>query len=486
MKSLGKHFMVYGVGRILGKLAAFFLIPIYTSYLTTEAYGTLELLELTTYVVGMFVAAGIGQAVMRFYYETNISFQRRQIVSTSLISVWIISICATVILILNASHFSMMIFQGVENTTLFKLIFISMMISIVNEIPLSFVRAQQKSFLFTMLSLLQLIIALGLNIFFLVILGWGVQGIILSGILSQGGIGCFVLIYTLKYCGIHFSWDWFKKMLLYGLPFIPAGLGYFVLNFTDRFFLQRFVSLSDVGIYSLGYKFGMILSPMITEPFLSIFQPKMFELADGEGAQAFVSSVMTYLVFLEVFAGLGIAVLIQDVIHIMSDRAFWSAGGVVPLILLSYVFVAGNAVLQVGILIRKKTKWIGYMVAGAAAMNVILNYFLIPWYGYWGAAYATVISTFFLLIICYFLSNRIFPVSYEWKRLIKIILLATAIYWTAGQIHLGCSYLSMGVKIVLVMMFPFLLYLCRFYNHAETNKLREVLLRFHGRIPGWR
>lgn len=474
LKSFGKHFIIYGVGRVLGKLVAFALIPLYTHYLTTAEYGTLELLELTTYVVGMFVAAGIGQSVMRFYYETDVTFTRRVIVSTSLISVWTISLVTICFLMLLSSNFSRLVFESPDNAGLFRLVFLSMMISLTNEIPLSFIRAQQKSTLFITISISQLIIALSLNILFIVGFGWGIRGIILSGIINQGIAGLLLTTYTFRYSGFHFSWPWLKKIFRYGLPFIPAGLCYFVLNFTDRFFLQRFESLSDVGIYGLGYKFGMILSPMITEPFLSIFHPKIFEIEIADDAKKFVSLILTYLMFLEFFVGLGISVLVQDAFRIMVAKEFWPAYKIVPLIILSYILVASYTTVEVGMLIYKKTKWVAFMVGVAAALNVGLNLLLIPKFGYWGAAYATLISYVALLILCYIIANRFYPVKYEGFRLFKILLAAILIYFTAINVHFESVYIALLVKGSIVIMFPIVLYLLRFYTQQEINKIKMV------------
>ena len=85
VKSVTKHFLVYGVGNVLSKIAGFILIPVYTHYLATSEYGTLELLELTTYVVGMFLAVGISESVMRFYYDSDEPDKRLEVVSTALL-----------------------------------------------------------------------------------------------------------------------------------------------------------------------------------------------------------------------------------------------------------------------------------------------------------------------------------------------------------------------------------------------------------------
>ena len=140
---------------------------------------------------------------------------------------------------------SILVFRSSDNAGLFRLIFLSFAFGLANEIPLSFIRAQQKSALYTIISVIRLTISLTLNILFIVGFGWGIRGIILSGLITHGIASVFLFFYTVKQTGIFFSWVKLKEMVSYGLPYIPGGLGMFILNFVDRFFLQRFTSLSE-------------------------------------------------------------------------------------------------------------------------------------------------------------------------------------------------------------------------------------------------
>jgi O-antigen/teichoic acid export membrane protein len=475
IKTVAKHFLVYGLGNILSRIVGFILIPVYTHYLTTSEYGTLELLELTTYIAGMFLALGISQSVMRFYYDFEEPQQRNTVVCTALFSIWVISLFGMFWFILFSPGISILVFKSSNNGGLFRLIFLTLTFSLANEIPLSFIRAQQKSVLFTVISLSRLILSLGLNILFIVGFRWGVRGIILSAAITQGINSIFLFFYTIKQTGIHFSWTKLKHMLVYGLPYIPGGLGMFVLNFVDRFFLQRFASLSEVGIYSLGYKFGMIINPLVTDPFFSIWRPKMFELAKKEKAKDIYSIMLTYFLFLEIFLALGISILIKDVLKIISSPEYHSAYKIVPLILLSYILWGGYFHVQVGILLEKKTRNIAYIVALSALSNLILNYFLIPWIGMWGAAISTLSSFGIMFVLNYVISSRVYYVKYEFTRILKLLISAVFLYLISLSISLNSIFLTILLKTSVALSFPFLLFLLRFYTQAELRKMKEII-----------
>jgi O-antigen/teichoic acid export membrane protein len=86
VKNLTKHSLIYGLSGILSRSIGFLLIPLYTHYLTPADYGTLELLDLTSYIIGMLAAMGISNSVMRFYYEFSEQEMKDQVISVALIT----------------------------------------------------------------------------------------------------------------------------------------------------------------------------------------------------------------------------------------------------------------------------------------------------------------------------------------------------------------------------------------------------------------
>jgi O-antigen/teichoic acid export membrane protein len=475
VKSVTKHFLVYGVGNVLSKIAGFILIPVYTHYLATSEYGTLELLELTTYVAGMFLAVGITESLMRFYYDSEDPKKRHEVVSTALLWIWGISIFGVVWFLVFSPDISLLVFNTRGNAGLFRLIFLSMTFSLAGEIPLSFIRAQQKSVLFTTISVSRLIFNVGLNVLFIVSFGWGIRGIILSGLITQGLTSIVLSVYTFSQTGFSLSLANLRNMIKYGIPYIPGGVGLFIIHFVDRFLLQRFTSLSEVGIYSLGYKFGMILNPLVNDPFFSIWKPKMFELAERKDAKEIYSVMFTYFLFIEIFLALGISILIKDVLVLISVPAYHSAYKIVPLILLSYVLWGSYFQVQIGILLKKKTRYIACIVAVSAAISLALNFLLIPRIGMWGAALSTLVSFGVTTVLTYVISNRIYAVRYQFGRIFKLLTLAVVLYLASLCVNTNSLFSSLFVKSILVLSFPFWLFLLRFYSQPEIGKIKEMV-----------
>ena len=488
LKSVARHFVVYGLGNLLNKVVSFILIPVYTHYLAAAEYGTLELLELTQYIASMCLALGIGSSVLRCYYDSADSGDRKQTVSTAFFSIWGLALGGGAILLLASPGISVLVFSSPENTGLFRLVFVALMFGLANDIPLAFIRAQQKSGLYTIVSLSRFTLSLCLNILFIVHVGWGMRGVILSSVINQVATSVFLGCYTLRWCGLHFSSRKLKHMLRYGLPLIPSGLGLFVMNFADRFFLQRFATLTEVGIYGLGYKFGMLMNPLIAGPYETILRPKMFELAGRDDVRAINSLLFTYFMCVVVFFGLGMAVAIKDALKIISGPEYHRAYLIVPFIVLSYIFNAAYVHMQVGILIAKKTKYISCVVGIAALSNLCLNVVLTPRLGMWGAALATLLSFVILFAINLLISRKLYHVKYEYTRVMKLLAVALVYYLISLGITLEPPALALCVKAVWVFSFPFALQIVKFYTPREIRKIREtatgVTTALRGMLPG--
>src|SRR6185369_462025 len=137
---------------------------------------------------------------------------------------------------------------------------------------------------------------------------------------------------TLRETGLGFSREKLGKMVRYGTPLIFASFSTFIVTFSDRYFLNWFSDLTQVGIYSLGYKMSMLIAVFITNPFNMTWAPKRFEIAKRPDALDISKRIFTYFAFAAVFAGLALSLLIGDVLKVITTPAFYGAARVVPVL----------------------------------------------------------------------------------------------------------------------------------------------------------
>jgi O-antigen/teichoic acid export membrane protein len=486
IKNVAKHSVIYGLSDMLSRAIGFIMIPIYTTYLKPADYGTLELLDLTSYIIGLFLAMGIAQSVVRFYYEYKEPEKRNQMISVAMITLWIISAVTLVILFMLSDKVSVLVFQSADYSKYFKIIFITTVIGLSNEIPLTLLRIEEKSITYVSISLSKLVINLTLNIVFIVKYNLGVQGILYSGLITGTLLGITMLTVILRRLRMRLSYSFsmLKAMFAYGFPLVWNWLGLFVLNFGDRFFLQRFAGLNDVGIYSLAYKFGMLPNVLILSPFLMIWAPKRFDLLKEPNAKEIYSNVFTYFMFLQIFVGMGIVILIKDTIHIVSEPNYWSAWIYVLPILLAYNINGMYLYVQFGIHLKNQTKHLAYASLLAALVNIAGNFILIPIIKIWGAAITTFLSFAFLMAYVYFPSQKLYHISYQWNRIVHMLGVAVALYLISYFIPLKSPSLLLIIKFFIALTFPFILLATKFYTTQELNKIKSIINAIRNRL--WR
>jgi len=423
LKSLVKHGSVYTLGTILGKIVSFLLIPVYTNYLTPAQYGTLELLDLTIDIISFVIGLGMGAAVMRFYYQHDNDANKRKVISSALLGSITLMGLTTVICFIFAPFFAQLIFSSTENTIYFRVIFVSMFFNSGIGIALTYLRAKLRSGSFVLINLIKMTIQLTLNIYFLVVLGLGVLGVLYSGLIAAAFVGLYLFISTFREVGFKFDPGIYRQMLRYGAPLIIAEISIFALTYADRYFLNYMTDLTAVGIYSIAYKFGMLVTMLYGGPFWAIWSAKMFEFAKQDNAKELFSKTLNYFLMGGLAISLGISLFTKDVLRIMSEASYWSAYKIVPFVCLSYVLSGVIAIAGAGTLIANKTKYKAISTSAAMVVNLILNYLFIPKWGGLGAAVATLIAFGVRLWIDVYYSQRLFYIPFDWPRIWKMSLI---------------------------------------------------------------
>ncbi|MGB5108081.1 MAG: oligosaccharide flippase family protein [Candidatus Zixiibacteriota bacterium] len=478
LKNLAKHSAIYGAADMLSRAIGFVMIPLYTHYLTTSDYGTLELLDLTSYVVAMFLGLGISQAVVRYYFKYENEAMKQQVLSVAIITLTAISMVMLAVLLLVSDNISQFVFDSTGFSQMLNIVFITFVIQLGHEVPKVMLRVEEKSVLFVTISLARTVLSLVLNIYFIVSLGMGVMGILVSGLIANSLAGIVFTYYIFKRIKFSYSFPLAIELLKFGIPLVWSTFGMFILNFGDRFILQRVMSLSEVGIYALAYKFGMMPNILVLAPFFMIWAPKRFEIAKEPNANSIFATVFTYFMFIELFISLGIAVLIKDVIQIIADASYADSYKYVGVLLVAYVLCGVYQYVQFGIHVENKTKYLAYATLSAAGINIGLNLLLIPRIGIWGAALSTLIAFLALTAYTYWKSQPLYYIPYETSRLVKLIAVAFALYGIALWIDTPNVALSLITKFLVACCYPLVLYVLKFYTDDELRKAREILQRF--------
>ncbi len=482
---LAKHSLIYGMGTAVNKILALALLPIYTQYLTTHDYGIKELIGLTTDIIGTLVSTSIASAFFRFYFEYQDEKDRNLVLSSSYLFMGGFGLALILVLSCAAPFMAEYILDSPSLSFYFLIAFASMWFQIINGIGYNYQRAKLQSAWFITLTIGKLILAVCLNVYFIIFLHLGVLGILFSTLISSVVLFFILNIPQLIHTGLRFSSKVIKEMLVFSFPLVWSQVGAFIVHLSDRFFIKAFCSISDAGLYSLGYRFGTIPSSFVSEPFNQVWQPRRLEIYKEHGSEIMFGRIFTYFLVLISFVGLGVAVLARDVLMIMSTRHFWSAYRIVPIIIIANTIYACNNHFNIGLIITKKTKYFAYINFSNGILILMLNFLLIPQYGVLGAAYATLLGFIYKVGLTFYFSSRFFKIHFEFVRIGKVFLAATLIYIMTAFITIPDPYLDLLLKTVIVLFFPVMIYALGFFTREEKMLvLSRLVPKFKVVLPG--
>lgn len=471
VKQLAKHSTIYGLGSLLGNLLGFVLLPIYTRCLTPAEYGILSILGVTGSVAGVVAQLGIGFALFREVVYQNSDESTAE--STALYFLLGESALLFGGLIALSGGLSVLMFNTARHAYLLRLIFLTGLLSTFDVVVMARLRIRERSAIYSALSIARVLVGASLSIYYIVVLRRGVEGLVTAGLIQAGLFSVVCVALLARELRLTFCVPILRRMLSMGVPIVPANLSSLAMTSADRYFLQHYSTSTEVGLYSVGYKIAMVVNLAVQAVQLA-WPAQMFAIAKRPDAERQFARLLTYYLAGIGFAGLALSVLAKEALTIMATPRFYGAYAVVPLVALSYIFYGVRFMTSTGMSIRNKMGYMAPTVFGAAVLNLVLNYLLIPGYGMMGAAWATVIAYFALLVVHVIVNQHYMRIAYEYRRISRIALVSGLIYGVSLLIRTPSAWVNGGLKVGLLATYPLLLYAFRFYEKEELAAIKRI------------
>jgi O-antigen/teichoic acid export membrane protein len=426
---------------------------------------------------------GMNQAFFRHYYETDDPAQRSRIVGSTLIFLLVSTTLLTLLLYTLAPQVSALVFAGdASRADLVRMVFVIGFFEVITVVPDSILRARFQSARYSILNIIAFLFQIILISYLVIVVDSTVENVLL-GRLAGAIFETLILYFAVRReLSLLFSARELRDMLSFGAPLIFNQIAFTLFLMVDRFFLEHYTTSREVGIYALANTLVSAVTVLATGPFTQVWSVMRFSVMKEDGAEEYYSRVLTYIVFVSMFLSLGVAAVAGDGLQLKGSKGYWPAATIIPLLSLSAVFDSAARVLNIGTTLKKRTIYAPLVLVISLGINIILNIFLIPSYGVMGATVATVLSFIVFCALRYWSSNLFIKIRYEWGRVFMIILvgalLITVFYIL--DIARGRSpgstilYMSILVKTLLALSFPFLLNLLRFYDEKEKRRIAEV------------
>ncbi len=484
VQNLVRNSTLYLAGNLAAKAIGFLMIPFYARYLSTEEYGAANLIELAITLVSIsFGIQSFGQSLTRIANDQTDAADRRATMSTTLICTVVLAGVVSLLAIAAAGPIASAINLGAKVGVL-RLAFLAMFFSSIIEIVLIHERMQNRVRFYLTYTTTVLVISLALNILLIGVARLGVEGFVLSKLVTASCGSVVLAVRTIRSVGAVWRPDLARALIRFGSPLIVSAACYFAIHFSDRLFLAR-VSRAEVGVYALAYNFAFLISTIFGDSFSKVWGVSFYSLASGEGWQDRFVQVGRWLVFVLGAGAIGISLFGRDVLVLMVPASYDPPALLLPLLVFGYFIREVGDFFNSMLLIGAGSGNVGRIAAASAVLNLALNAALIPSYGIWGAAWATFGTWAAYCAVCWTGAWRQHRVAMHPWPLTFILLLSGGCLW--GRVLLPVHGRVAGLALDSLLFAGFLAVSWLAYlRPGERAELRGLAARLPARrrTPG--
>jgi len=430
--TLASDTFTYGIFILIGRFLTFLLTPFYTNYLTVEEVGDVGNFFALIAFVNVVYAFGMDLAYFRFYSQSN--FHQSKIAFTySYLTIITISLLCSFILWLWAPIYAHHLTNLPGDVFLVRLAVLVPLTDCLMVIPYAYLRMTRQVAKFSLIRFSLIVIAVALNIWFVVVLKIGIKGVFYAQLIANSvGVLLFIPI-IIKHLTFSLESKLFKEMLKFGLPTVPATFSGILLQVVDRPILKFLTDSNQVGIYMVNYRLAI---PMMLFVAMYDYAWRPFYLTNFESkdAKELFSRIFTYFVYSAGFVFLVTAFFIEFLVRLpffggrFIEPTYWQGMDIIPIVMLGYIFNGFYINFNAGINIEKKTQYLPVAVGISAIVNIMLNFVTIPFMGYRGAAWATFWAYLVSAIIIYYYSQKFYPIRYEWKKIVSLGIILISVF----------------------------------------------------------
>ena len=415
--------IVYGLGSVLGRVVSFVMLPIYTHYIDPAEYAKLQLVLMTVDILGIAVSAGTTAGFMRFFYKAETSREKHEVVFSALALNFGLNLIGSVVLFVLAAPLAALVLSSAMDAVLFKILAGCFLLESLIGVPLLLMQAEHKAVLFSTATLSRTVLSAGLNLVFLIPLGMGVRGILISTLIAHTILGIAGTAWALRRTGWAWSGEMARRLRQFGIPYQIATAGSFILTFGDRYVLKASRPLSEVGLYAFGYQFGFLLWSVAAAPFFQTWTPLRFQQLPGARLErdAAYSQGFLNLNLVMVSGAVALTLVVHPALAWLTAPAYHASAAIVPIVAAAYVVQSWSDAMQFGIDASEQTRYATYAFWGATVVTVALYLALIPPFGAQGAALATLLGFLARFALTSYYAGRLTPITYDWSPVLRLL-----------------------------------------------------------------
>lgn len=471
LRQIASESLVYGLAGTVSRFLGIFLVPVYTRIFTPEDYGVLSLVASTMAVISIFSVLALDSAAGRWFWDTEETEDRQSTVATWAWCQMAVSAALGLATFAAADWLGRAIVGRPDAGLYFRLVALMLPLNVLGTVLTNWLRMQRRPWATMLYTLGFSVTGILLSILLVVVLRWGLAGVYWAQVISMA-LGSAAGAWLMRgwVSPRRFGWGRLRAMLRFSFPLIPAALAFWVVGFSDRFFVQAYRSTDEVGLYQIGSSLAAVVA-LATTAFQQAWGPFAFSIHKQEQAREVYAGVFLAYLWVTCAACTALSLFAPEIILLLATERYLGASSVVGLLSFSYVMIGLSYIAGTGPGIVKRSGPTGAAVALAAALNILLNFALVPPMGKVGSALATLLSQAAVPVYLFRASQRMYPIPYRFKAGAGLLATAGLLVGLGTAWRPGGAWAGVALKAGLLSLFVPALFALRIVTPVQVRRL---------------
>ncbi|MCC5927223.1 MAG: polysaccharide biosynthesis C-terminal domain-containing protein [Bacteroidetes bacterium] len=477
LKELFSDTAIYGLSSVVARFLGYLLVPFYTSYFLPGEYGVIGLIYAGIGFLNVVFTFGMESSYIRYATERESSRDVFRTLQTIILAVGTV---LAGLMFLGAGWMQPLMSLHHHDADLLYMLLIGILwFDALSIVPFAELRLIRKAWLYAGIRIVNVLINLSLNFWLVAGLQWGIEAVLWSNVIASSLTTIVLLVITRSQLSGSFQTGILRNALLFGLPYVPNGLGYAVNEFLDRFYINAMssddimrlygegVTAEDLtGIYNACYKLAIFMT-LGVQMFRMAWQPFFMKYAQATDTRVLFAGVFDWFNVIAASLFLIIGLFAVEIAAIpvpfmgdatLIDSRYWSGLSIVPFLLIAYWFQGWFVNFSAGIFIKDQTSKLPGITLVGASITILANIWMVPLYGMVGPAIVKVLAYGTMSMLLLYYARKAMQVDYRIVRALILMGVMAALVWlgTGSDLDFIRTFEGRLLLIVCGLLFVFL------------------------------
>ena len=457
LKSLFKNTIIYSLGRILPQAINFVLLPIYSEYLSPSQYCIIESMLVLSTILTIIFSFATERSMFRVYYDYKEEEDKKKFIGNTTI---LIAISATFFLGLTFILHTPIskIYSEIPFNPYFIYAILIAYTTAFSYITQTLFQVKENALAFFITSVIAFLIEILLTIYFVIITKEEAIGLLKAKLIANT-LMFPLYLYIIKRSSIfQIDKSIIKNIFSFSLPMLPSLLTSWVMNMSNRVFIENYFTLQEVGIFSMASKLSSIASILLGALFTA-YNPMFYRLASDKDqpiAKNKIQQLNRLLVVAIFIVSFLVVFFSKEVVFILNSR-YQEAVMYIPTLVLANAITYLASIYGLMIYQNKKSGVMMYIYITGAIFSIIFNYILVPQFGAFGASWVNIIASLVILLLSIYYAKKNYYIPLQYIYILLGLAISIIILCINSDVNISIPFFIAKI-ILMILVVCFVLY----------------------------